>query len=196
MIEGMRGDRLAAKARGRCFGATLFALFGACWLVLGSVYLHHFAWWVVCGALAVAGTMLWVAMRLRRRGRAAAEGAVPVEEQKRADRRFGWVNAVTYGAVFLLFVILPRVGGSNFVFPAFVAIVGLHFFFMPALYQHRANLVTGGAMVVWAVVCVAVFRHDGERMGGWVTTGAGVALWTSSAWALRTAGGLLREVGV
>jgi hypothetical protein len=65
---------------------------------------------------------------------------------------------------------------------------------MPPLFRHRANLVTGAVMVVWAIVCPLLFH--GDRMIGFVAGGAGVALWVSAVWALNTARKLLGSAGV
>ncbi len=89
--------------------------------------------------------------------------------------------------MFLLFLILPRLGLQNYILPGFVALVGLHFFPMPPLYRYTANFVTGGFMIAWAVFCVMAFKADGNREAAFVALGAGAALWSSSAWALLSA---------
>jgi hypothetical protein len=101
---------------------------------------------------------------------------------------------VTWISVFLVFQILPRLGLAELIFPAVVLIVGLHFFPVPPLFRHRANLVTGAVMVVWAILCPLLFH--GDRMIGFVGAGAGVALWVSAVWALNTARKLLGSAGV
>ena len=131
---------------------------------------------------------------LRRRGKDAAKNAFPEEEQKRNDRIFGIVNAATWISVFLVFQIFPRVGLGELIFPAVVLIVVLHFFAMPPLFRYRANLVTGAVMVVWAILYPLLFH--GDRMIGFVAAGAGVALWVSAVWALKTATQLLRSAGL
>ncbi len=101
---------------------------------------------------------------------------------------------MTWISVFLVFQILPRLGLAELIFPAVVLIVGLHFFPVPPLFRHRANLVTGAVMVVWAILCPLLFH--GDRMIGFVGAGAGVALWVSAVWALNTARKLLGSAGV
>jgi hypothetical protein len=140
---------------------------------------------------AVVVLFVIAAMLLLRRGKDAGKDAVPAEEQRRNDRIFGIVNAVTWVTVFLVFVIFPRIGHEDLAIPAVALIVGLHFFPMPPLYRHTANLVTGACIAVWAVVCPLLFQ--GDRMIGFVAAGAGLALWVSAAWALKTAVQLLRS---
>ncbi len=184
------------RAAGRCVGALFFTIFGGCWLLLACAYAKRFDAVPVCSIAAVAILLATGALRLRSRAARVVEPSLPKEGKRRDDRVFGAINAVTYTAVFLLFLILPRFGLQNYIFPGFVLLVGLHFFPMPPFYQHGANLVTGGFMVVWAVVCAVAFRADGNRMAAFVAGGAGVALWLSAGWALRTAGALLARAGV
>ncbi len=88
-----------------------------------------------------------------------------LDARKRSDdRRFWVINIVTYTAVFLLFPILSALKLQDYILPGFVASVGLHFFPMPPLYQHTANLLTGACLVVWPVVCVVLFKPDGDRI--------------------------------
>jgi hypothetical protein len=168
-------NRAAARAVGRCIGALFLSVFGGLWLMAASIYFRHLTIVVTCSIVVIVGLFVITVFRVQRRLYQAAKDAVPKDEQRRNNRAFGIINAVTYTAVFMLFLLLPRVGLSNLVFPGFVAIVGLHFFALPSLYQHRANLVTGTVMVIWAVACVFLFKGDGNRMAAFVTLGAGIA---------------------
>ena len=172
------------------------------WALHGSFDLLCF-WWVLVAIVLrllspvpsvatvpvclAAGLLALTAWRLQRgRPEAVLEGALAL--QKRAeDKAFGWINAGTYSAVFLLFLILPRFGLQNYIFPGFVALLGLHFFPMPTLYRHTSNIVAGACMIAWAVFCALVFKADGNREAAYVALGAGTILWSSSAWAIVTA---------
>jgi hypothetical protein len=168
-----------------------FAFFGAAWILLGAYAFGQLS--KVVTLLVGAGTALLIILAVRFRGQCkeAAEGAFPEEERRRNDRIFGIINGVTWTLVFFVFLIFPRLGRVDLAFPSVVLLVGLHFFPMPALYRHRANLVLGACMVVWAIVCPLLFQ--GDRMIGFVTGGAGLALWVSAAWALKTAWQILRK---
>ena len=183
------GNPDAARAVGRCYGAMFFAAFGGAWLLLAAYALGRLNI-PVAGLIAVVIVLLVIAaLRLERRGKVAGKNAFPEAEQKRNDRIFGIVNAVTWISVFLVFLIFPRIRLENLSIPAVALIVGLHFFPMPPLYRHPANLVTGSCIAVWAVACPLLFH--GDSMIGFVATGAGFALWASAAWALCTAQRLL-----
>jgi Ca2+/Na+ antiporter len=188
------GNREARRAVSRCYGAMFFSAFAAAWLLLAGYAFGRLSIPAAC-AIAVAMVLfVMAAMRLQRRGKAAGENAFPEEEQKRNDRMFRIVNAVTWIAVFLVFQIFPRIGYPDLAIPAVALIVGLHFFPMPPLYRHRANLVTGACISLWAILCT-VFFHGDNRIG-FVAATAGVTLWVSAAWALRTASRLLASAGL
>ncbi len=92
------------------------------------------------------------------------------------------------------FTILPRLGRGEWIVPAIVLIVGLHFFPMPPLYRARANLVTGAALTLTAIALMLTLR--GPALPAASALAAGIILWCSSAWALGTAGRLLRQIGL
>ena len=188
------GNADAARAVGRCYGALFFTVFGLAWFYLAAFAFVSFSKLAVI-AITVGSTLLVnPALYLRKRGKDAAKNAFPEEEQKRNDRIFGIVNAVTWVSVFLVFQIFPRVGLRELIFPAVVTIVGLHFFPMPRLFRHRSNLVTGAVMIAWAILCPLLFH--GDRMIGFLAAGAGLALWVSAVWALKTAAQLLNCAGL
>ena len=191
------GNPDAARAVGRCYGAMFFAVFGGAWLLLAAYAFGRLS--TPVAGLITFVTVLFViaAVRLQRRGehgKDAGENAIPDAEQKRNDRIFGIVNAVTWIAVFLVFLIFPRIGHEDLAIPAVALIVGLHFFPMPPLYRHPANLVTGACISVWAVTCPLLFH--GDSMIGFVAAGAGLVLWASASWALGTARRLLASAGL
>ncbi|HZL67788.1 MAG TPA: hypothetical protein VFC29_10705 [Candidatus Limnocylindrales bacterium] len=188
------GNREAARAVGRCFGALFFSIFGGLWLLLSAYAfgrLDRLRIGLIAGAVLL---FVATAVRLQRRGKEAGTGAFPEEQQKRDDRLFGIVNAVQGLAIFLDLSLLPKTRYGQFSFSIAALIVGLHFFALPPLYRHRANLITGALLTIWAIACALLFR--GDAMIAWTALGAGVILWGSSAWALMTASRLLRRAGL
>jgi len=184
----------AAQAVGRCYGALFFSLFGAAWLLLGA-YAFGRLTPLLAGFIAASAVALVVrALRLSRRGKDAAVDAIPQAVLSRNRRGFAIVNAVMWGAIFLLFQILPRLGLADFAIPVVVLLVGLHFFVMPPLFRHRDNLVTGACLTVWAIGCLLVFH--GDRVIAFASAGAGIILWASALWGLKTASRLLGSNGI
>ena len=188
------GNREAARAVGRCFGALFFSVFGGLWLLLSCYAFGHLDG--VRISLIAAAVLLFVrlAVRLERRGKEAGTGAFSREQRVRDDRLFGMLNAVQGLAIFLDLLLLPRTRYGQFAIPVAALIVGLHFFALPRLYRHRANVVTGCLLTSWAIGCALLGR--GDAMIAWTALGAGVILWGSAAWALRTAARLLQAAGL
>ena len=176
-----------SRAHGRCTGAAIFTIFGACWFLLSQAYFHRFGLPVITMTCGIVTLLLLTCLRIQR-GQPKPDLAPSLAERKRRDdRMFGIINGVTYTLVFLLFAILPRFGLQNYVFPSFVALVGLHFLPMPPSYRHLSNVVIGLVMIGWSLFCAIHFKEDGNRMAAFVALGAAVALWSGSAWALGTA---------
>jgi uncharacterized membrane protein YccF (DUF307 family) len=191
---GATGNQEAARAVGRCYGALFFSVFGGAWFLL-SAYAFGFLSRTGAVLIAVATAVFAIAaLRMQRRGKDAGEDAFPPEQRRRDDRMFGIVNGVMWFAIFLVFQIFSRLGRQDLAFPAVLLLVGLHFFLMPPLYRHRANLVTGVCLVWWAIACPLLF--SGDRMIGFAAAGAGLTLWVSAAWALKTAHELFRSNGL
>ena len=188
------GNRQVGRAVGRCTGALFFAFFGGAWCALGVYALGRLDLLAALLIAAAVAVFVITAVRLQRRGKAAAKNAYPAAERQLNDRRFGIVNAVTWLLVAVLFQVMPWLGYQPLLFPAIAVVVGLHFFPMPPLYRHRANQVTGAGMVIWAILCPLLFH--GDTMIGYLALGAGLMLWAGSAWALRTASQLLGAAGL
>ena len=138
------------RAHGRCTGALIFSIFGGCWFLLSAAYFHRFHFIVTTPIVVALCLLSFAAWQLQRsQPPAVLEGSLGTRKQA-DDRAFMIINAVTYTTVFFLFLILPRFGLQNYIFPGFVALIGLHFFPMPPLYRYTANFITGAALIVWA----------------------------------------------
>ncbi len=108
--------------------------------------------------LAVVTFLLCIsAVTIMKRAKDWGDNAYLEEERKRNDRSFYIVNALTWISVALVFQILPRIGHRDLSIPAVVFLVGLHFFPVPPLHRHTANLVMGACLMIWAVLCPVVF---------------------------------------
>jgi uncharacterized membrane protein YccF (DUF307 family) len=105
-----------------------FAFFGGAWCALGVYALGRFDLLAALLIVAAIAGIVTAAVRLRRRGKAAAKNAYPAAERQLNDRRFGIVNAVTWLLVAVLFQVMPLIGYQQLLFPAIAVVVGLHFF--------------------------------------------------------------------
>ncbi len=189
--SALRGQsREAARAVGRCIGALFFSIFGGLWLLLSADASGRLDRMPIGLIAAVVLLFVVIAIRLLRRGKEAGNGAFPEEQRKRNGRCFAILNAIQGLAIFLDFLLLPKTRYGQFSIPLAALIVGLHFFALPTLYRHQANLVTGALLTIWAIACPLLFK--GDAMLAWTAMGAGVILWGSAAWALHAAYKLLR----
>ena len=181
------------RAAGRSNAAMVLSVFGACWLLVSCAYFNRLNGWIVSAIALIALTYFVTAVRLRKEAKSLPADSLTQDEKKRNDRSFGILNGITWTAIGILFLALPRFNLSNYVFPSVVAVVGLHFLPMPPLYRNRANRITGIAMVLCAIACAILLRADGARMAAAVTLCAGLILWVSAASALQTASSLVRN---
>lgn len=98
--------------------------------------------------LAAVALLVGSAGLLLAKSREQVQAAPRSDERKRADRDCGIVNAVTWIVVFLVFSLFSRFHLDQWIFPALAFLVGIHFFFLPKLYLHRANLAAGSAITL------------------------------------------------
>lgn len=181
-------------AAGRCIGAMLFSFFGAAWLALALYAFGLLHWPTVLVLAAVAALTIALARHLLARMKIAIDREPPHPRQKQDDRSFAGINAAQGVAIFLLFAVLPRHGYQEFAVAGAAIVIGIHFLVMPPLYRSRSNLVLGGALSVWGLLCMIVFH--GDRMIAFVAAGAGIMLWFITAWALRTAFVIARRLAL
>jgi len=159
-----------------------FSIFGGVWL----------CFWVY---LAFAGRPLFIAIvavlamilagfsyrRYRRHRLArAAEAALP--SRRRASRIFNIANTVQWIAIFVAVQVLAHFGLSGWIVPAIIFIVGLHFLPLAYALAWRPHYMTGGALMLLAVVYPLLAPAGPASPVGCL--GAGLILWISALWAL------------
>jgi len=112
--------------------------------------------------------------------------------RKKVNGQFGLINFVQWGAIFAAFYALPRLELGDWILPAIILIVGIHFFPLARLFNAPRDYVTGAAMVAWAILYPALFSAGkGGPIGA---VGAGAILWTTTAFTGWQALGLLRQM--
>ena len=187
-------DRSVEALRGRATGVLFLSGFGGLWFLLGLAASQRLSLPTACALAAglvalVAGTVL-----LRRRSAALPPSTLDPEEQRRAGRTFGRVNAVQWAAIVLIAVVLGRLHLDAYTPAAVTVVVGLHFFPLARLFRSPQHHVTGAALVLWGAVCLLLVPRD--VLQSTTAFGTGAVLWTAAAVTLARSFRQLREVGV
>ena len=187
-------DRSVEALRGRATGVLFLSGFGALWFLLGLAASQRLSLPTACALAAglvalVAGTVL-----LRRRSAALPPTRLDPEEQRRAGRTFGRVNAAQWAAIVLIAVVLGRLHLDAYTPAAVTVVVGLHFFPLARLFRSPQHHVTGAALVLWGAVCLLLVPRDVLQSTS--AFGTGAILWTAAAVTLVRSFRQLREVGV
>ena len=187
-------DRSVEALRGRATGVLFLSGFGGLWFLLGLAASQRLSLPTACALAAglvalVAGTVL-----LRRRSAALPPTRLDPEEQRRAGRTFGRVNAVQWAAIVLIAVVLGRLHLDAYTPAAVTVVVGLHFFPLARLFRSPQHHVTGAALVLWGAVCLLLVPRDVLQSTS--AFGTGAILWTAAAVTLVRSFRQLREVGV
>lgn len=171
-----------ARVKERSIGSLFFSIFGGLWLFVSFLAFGLLTRWVVLllalGMLAFIAVAVWFLQ-------AVPNEVKPEPQRERDGSMFGVVNAVQGVAIFLDFLLANRFHHPDIAFPFAVLIVGLHIFALPRSYWIPSNLITGAILVIAAVSCMILFH--GDAMVGAVTMCAGLTLWCSAVWKLKTA---------
>lgn len=140
--------------------------------------------WLALGCVALLGGALFFwALRTYQRHRAALSNASTDPAEQQRARRFNVINAAQWVAIFVVAGALSYLGRADYILPAIIAIVGLHFLPLGRLFAYPPHYLTGVAMVAWALI-YSLMPGMGPR-STWGPFGAGALLWLSAAWALK-----------
>lgn len=172
----------SAASANRAIGAMFFTLLGSGWLLFGILAgygMKPLAVWTV-----MAGTLLLFCASVRqfRRNRAARAAEPESQESKRANRIFNAVNAIQWISVFVVSALLAALGHKEWILPAIILIVGIHFFPLAVAFKVPRHYVTGTAMTLLAIVYP--FLSNGGPRSPLGCLGAGIILWASAVAAL------------
>jgi len=171
----------AAAAR-RAIGAMFFGALGGAWLVLGilGAYGPRLAFLLPVVAATIA---LFVAsLRKFQKNRAAHAAAADSQESKKAGRVFSIVNAVQWALVFIVALVLSILGHKEWIIPAIIFIVGMHFLPLAVAFKNPRHYATGAAMMLLAVIYPFVAKFGPASPIGCL--GSGIILWASAVAAL------------
>ena len=138
----------SGSLRGRTIGATIMFFFGALWLLLGlsggRVSARSLRLGFLLAGMALAACIGIMGRRSMRQSSGSGPlSAEQVAVSQQTGRRFGWINAIQGGAIFLAVVLLNAVHRPLFIAPVIAIIVGLHFFPLASLFGARVYYATG-----------------------------------------------------
>ena len=157
------------------------AVFGALWLAGGYWLMHQGRPWIyaLIGLLGAA-LLVAAAQAVQERPR-PAPAATP--DQRRVGRWFRIINVAQWILILAGVNVLNILGLARWAIPFAILIVGLHFLPLARLFQARAHYLAGVALVLLAV-CLPLLTGNPESPAG--PFGAGLILWASALWALRS----------
>jgi len=187
-------DRSVEALRGRATGVLFLSGFGGLWFLLGLAASQRLSLPTACALAAGLAALVAGAVLLRRRSAALPPSTLDPEEQRRAGRTFGRVNAAQWAAIVLIAVVLGRLHLDAYTPAAVTVVVGLHFFPLARLFRSPQHHVTGAALVLWGAVCLLLVPRDVLQSTS--AFGTGAILWTAAAVTLVRSFRQLREVGV
>ncbi len=172
----------SAASANRAIGAMFFTFLGSAWLLFGI--LAGYGMKPVAVLTVVAGTLFLFGASVRqfRRNRAARAVESDSPESKRSGRIFTAVNAIQWTLVFVVSAILSALGYKDWIIPAIILIVGVHFFPLAVAFKVRRHFVTGAAMTLLAIVYPLLSNAGPRSPVG--CFGAGIILWASAVAAL------------
>jgi hypothetical protein len=170
----------AARA-GRAVGAMFFFAFGGAWLCLWA-FSSLASPWPAAIVVAIATVALLALAHRVYRAHAAAGQTAETPEAKRRSRLFNIVNAAQWVLILVVGNVLANMGLSDWILPAVIFIVGLHFLPLARIFANPPHYLTGCALMLLAVVYPLLSPNGANSPVGCL--GAGLILWASAAWAV------------
>jgi hypothetical protein len=172
----------SAASASRAIGAMFFSIFGGAWLAFGI--LGGYGMSIVSLLFIVAGTLLlfFASLRQYRQNRDAHAAEADSPESRRSGRIFSAVNAIQWAMVFVVATVLARTGHKEWIIPAIILIVGIHFFPLAVAFKVPRHYATGAAMTLLAIFYPLMSSAGPTSPVGCV--GAGIILWVSATAAL------------
>jgi len=166
----------------RAIGALFYGAFGGAWVGLWA-WRRFSADILAVGLVAVLTCSLIAFVYGRyRRYSSGLEPEEPTAANRRQDRWFHAINAGQWVVILIAGNVLANVGLGEWVIPAAMFIVGLHFVPLARLFENPKHFVTGGALMLLAAAYPFVAAGGPSDPAG--ALGAGLILWASALWAV------------
>ncbi len=181
----------ANEAVGRARGGLFMGLFGGLWWFAGLQLQHTAALWpyALNGLLTLA--LAGACMRLRQQ--AAAQAVADPAASRRIGRAFLWINVTQWGSIFVVTQALTALHLAAWIYPAVIAIVGLHFLPLARVFRYPPHLPTGIALLLWALIFPRLLKDAAGPLSAYGPFGAGTILWSATAWIIWHQRGWLRH---
>jgi len=176
---------------GMALGGVFLTLFGAVWLASASrMVLAGWPAFVAIAGIALA-IVVWAMATFFAR-RCVVAGTVDQAARRRLRRGFMLVNAVQWSLIGLAIGVLNAVGHGNWIAPAVIFVVGVHFVPLGRMLGYRGYYLTATGLVLTAAAeCLVKGDHTALSLGA-----TGAILWASAVgllWALRGRASALRR---
>ena len=172
----------SAASASRAIGAMFFIVNGGAWLVIGILKGYGLSLVPLLTIVAVTLLLFFIALRKFRANRDAHAAEANSPENKRAERIFNAVNAIQWSLVLVVSIILILLRHPEWIIPAIILIVGLHFFPLAVAFKVPRHYATGAALTLLAIFYPLMSSAGPISPVGCV--GAGIILWVSATAAL------------
>lgn len=161
-----------------------FAFFGAAWLILGALRSGHASFLFFAVVLLIAASIFFLALRHYGVNRSAREAVAETPASRRRSRWFNIINALQWFAIFLVSNILANLHHGEWIIPAIILIVGLHFFPLARLFCYPPHYITGAVLVL--IAAGYPFLAPGGPASPAGSFATGLVLWVSALYGLST----------
>jgi hypothetical protein len=157
--------------------------FGGAWLALWA-YGEYGLQPAVLSLIAACTLALFARAWLVHRSNAPALLDIAnTPEERRKRKLFNYINVAQWALILVIGNVLSNIGLRDFVLPAAMLVIGLHFLPLARLFAYPPHFVTGAALMALAIA-YPLLAPSGPR-SGLGPLGAGLILWCSAAWAIR-----------
>jgi hypothetical protein len=166
----------------RAIGAMFFTIFGGAWLGLAARarYDEPLTAYVVIAIVTLILTGFAYARYRRYAVPATTHNESP--DERRRSRNFHIINAAQWVLILVVGNLLVNLGLPDWVIPAAMLVVGLHFVPLAIVFRNPPHFVTGIALMT--IAAVYPFVADGGAKSPVGCLGAGLVLWLSALWAV------------
>jgi hypothetical protein len=168
----------------RAIGAMFFSIFGAVWLIVGSLLAYGIRPDILSLIIAVTIIIFLASLRQFRENRGAHAAEANSPANKKTSRNFNIVNAAQWILIIIAANVLSNLGHQAWIIPSIIFIVGLHFLPLGWVFKYSRHYITGAAMILLAVIISLVSTTGPLNSIGCL--GAGIILWMSAIGALMS----------